>query len=82
MKLEFTPFEAEQPLRGMKLQEKDAQKDKVCWKSVQKEPKEKMCQLILELQPFRLQFKGKDSMGVEFRSLAVQGKKLLIQKSL
>ena len=42
MKLEFTPFEAEQPLRGMKLQEKDAQKDKVCWKSVQKEPKEKM----------------------------------------
>ena len=34
MKLEFTPFEAEQPLRGMKLQEKDAQKDRVCWKSV------------------------------------------------
>ena len=26
MKLEFTQFEAEQPLRGMKLQEKDAQK--------------------------------------------------------
>ena len=50
-------------------------------KSVQKEPTVKRCLLILELKPRRSQVKGKQSIGRESQSLAVQGKKLLIQTS-
>ena len=46
-------------------------------KSVQKEPTVKRYPLILDLKPFRSQVKGKHSIGREFESLAVQGKKLL-----
>ena len=45
-------------------------------KSVSKEPTVKRCLLILDLKPFRSQAKGKHSIGREFRSLAVRGKKL------
>ena len=48
-------------------------------KSVQKEPKVKMRLLILDLKA--VQVKGKCSIGREFQSLAVQGKKLLTQAS-
>ena len=36
-----------------------------------------MCLLILDLKPFRLQVKGKHTIGREFQRLAVQGNKLL-----
>ena len=36
-KLRFTPCKAEEPLRGMELQEKEAQKIKAYWKSFKKE---------------------------------------------
>ena len=49
---------------------------------VQKEPTVKRCQLILDVKPLRSQFKGKHSIDRESQSLAVQGKKLLIQTSL
>ena len=42
----------------------------------------KKCLLTLDLKPFISQVKGKYSAGKEFLSLAVQGKKLLTQKSL
>ena len=35
------------------------------------------CQLILDLKPFRSQVKRKHSIGKEFQSLALRGKKLL-----
>ena len=51
-------------------------------KSVQKEPGVKRCLLILDLKPFRSKFKEKHSIGREFQSLAVEGRKLLTQTSL
>ena len=45
--------------------------------SVYKEPTVKRCLLILDLNPFRSQVKGKHSIGKEFQSLAVRGMKLL-----
>ena len=51
-------------------------------KSVQKEPTIKRCLLILDLKPLRSQTKAKNSIGREFQSLAVRGKKLLTQASL
>ena len=49
-------------------------------KYVQGEPAIKKCLVILDLKPFRSQVKGKHcihSIGREFQSLAVSGKKLL-----
>ena len=51
-------------------------------KSVQKEPTVKRCLLILNLKPLRSQVKGNNSIGRQFQSLAVRGKKLLTQTSL
>ena len=48
--MEFTLCKAEQPLQGMELQEKEAQKDR---RSVCKEPAVKRCQLILDLKPLK-----------------------------
>ena len=44
---------------------------------VYKEPTVKRYLLILNLKPFRSKVKGKHSIGREFQSLAVRGKKLL-----
>ena len=55
----------------------EAQKIKAYRESVEKEPTVKRCLLILDLQPFRSLVKGKHSIGREFQSLAVQGKKPL-----
>ena len=52
-KLRFTPCKAEEPLRGMELQEKEAQKIKAYWKSFKKELTVKWCLLILDLKPLR-----------------------------
>ena len=46
-------------------------------KSVQKKHTVQRCLLILDLKPLRSWVKGKHSIGREFQSLAVQGKKLL-----
>ena len=46
-------------------------------KSVKKEPTVKRCLLILDLRPLRSQVKGNHSIGIEFQSVAVRGKKLL-----
>ena len=73
----FTSHKAEEPLQGMELQEKVAKKIKAHRKSLQKEPTVNRCLLILHLKPFRSWVKGKHSIGREFQSLAVQGKKLL-----
>ena len=51
-------------------------------KSFWKEPTNKRCLLISALKSFRLQVKGKHSIGREFQSLAVRRKKLLAQASL
>ena len=72
--MEFTLCKAEQPLQGMELQEKEAQKDR---KSVCKEPAVKRCQLILDLKPLKSWVKGKHSIGRKFQNLAVRAKKLL-----
>ena len=42
----------------------------------------KRCLLILDLRPLRSQVKGKHSIGREFQSLAVWGKKRLTQTSM
>ena len=47
-------------------------------KSVEKEPTVKRYLLILNLKPLRSKVKGKHSIGREFHSLALRGKKLLI----
>ena len=73
----FTPCKAEQPLRSMKFQKMKHKKIKSYGKSVYKEPTVKRCLLILDLKPFRSYVKGKHSIGREFQSLAVRGKKLL-----
>ena len=54
----------------MELQEKQ-KKIKAYKKSVQEEPTDKRCMLILDLMSFRSQVKGKHSIGREFQSLAV-----------
>ena len=46
-------------------------------KSLWKEPTVNKCLLILDLNPFRLYVKRKHSIGREFQSIAVQGKRLL-----
>ena len=56
---------------------KKYKKVKAYQKSVQKQPTVKRCLLIVDLWPLRSQVKGKHSIGREFQSLAVQGKKLL-----
>ena len=48
--MEFTLCKAEQPLQGMELKEKEAQKDR---KSICEEPAVKRCQLILDLKPLK-----------------------------
>ena len=68
---------AEQPLQGMGLQEKEAQKDKSIQEIALKEPTVNTCLSTLYLKPFRSQVKGKYCIGREFQSLAVRGKKLL-----
>ena len=52
-------------------------KIKAYWKSVYKETIVKSCLLILNLNSFRPYVKGKHSIGREFQSLAVRGKKPL-----
>ena len=54
----FTPCKAEQPLRGMELQEKEAQN--TYRKSVKKEPIFTRCLLILDLS--HLDHKSKESI--------------------
>ena len=50
----FTRCKAEQPLPGMDLLEKEAQKKVTAYgKSVQKEPTVKRCLFILDLKPLR-----------------------------
>ena len=46
-------------------------------KSLSKEPTVNKCLLILDLKPFKSYVKGKHSIGKEFHSLAVLGKKLV-----
>ena len=78
--LGFSPSWVELPLQGMELQEKEAQKEKI----IQKISLERtMCLLILDiLKPLRSYVKGKHSIGREFQSLAVRGKKLLTKLSI
>ena len=59
----------------MELQEKEDKKIKAHRKPVEKEPANKRCLLILDLMPF-------PSIGKEFQSFAVQGKKLLTLTTL
>ena len=73
----FIISQAEQPLRGMELQEKEVQKDKAYRKSVWKEPIVERCLFILDLQSVISLVKGKYSVGRKFQGLAVRGKKLL-----
>ena len=61
---------------------KKYKKIKAYTKSLQKELTVNRCLLIPDLKPFRLNVKQKHSIGREFQSLAVQGKKLLTQTSL
>ena len=75
----FTSCKAEQPLRGMELKQKKRSTKEIAGhtKSTQQEPTVKRCLLILDLKPLTSQVKGKHSIGREFQSLAVRGKKLL-----
>ena len=73
----FTPCKAEQPLQGMELQKKKHEKIVAYRKSLEKEPTVNKCLLILDLKPSTLYVKGKYSIGREFKSLALRGKKLL-----
>ena len=73
----FTPCKAEQPLPGIELQEKEAQKIYTAYrKYIWKESAVNKC-LILDIKPFRSYIKAKHSMGREFQSVAVQQEKLL-----
>ena len=67
--------------RAWNYKKKRHKKIKAYRKSLYKEPTVNMYLLILDLKPFRLQVKGKHSIGKEFESPAVQGKKLLTQTS-
>ena len=68
--------------KAWSYKKKKGKKIKAYRKSLQKEPTANRCLLILDLKPFRLQVKGKHSIGREFQILAVQRKRLLIQTSL
>ena len=58
-------------------EKKKHKKIKAYRKFVQKEPTVQRCLLILGLKPFTSQVKENHSIGREFQSLAVRGKKLL-----
>ena len=75
--MEFTPHKAEQPLQGMELQEKEAQKDQSIQEISSERTYSYRCLLILDLKPFRSQVKGKHSISREFENIAVQRKKLM-----
>ena len=60
----------------MSYKKKKHKKIKAYMKSLWKEPTVNECLLILDLKPLRY-IKGKHSIGREFQSLAVRGKKLL-----
>ena len=55
---------------------KKHKKIKAYSKSLYKETTVNRCLLVLDLKPFRLQVKGKHSLGREFQSLAEPGNKL------
>ena len=63
--------------KARSYKEKKHKKIKAYRKHLQKEPTINRCLLILDLKPFRSLVKGKHSIGREFQSLAVRGKKLL-----
>ena len=62
-----TSCKVEQPLQGMQLNEKKKKRIKRFRKAIQKEPKEKICLLTLELKSFRSYVKRKYSAGKEFQ---------------
>ena len=53
LKLGFTPYKTEQPLPGMKLQEKEIKDHNYRGKLLRKKKKEKMCLLTLDFKAFR-----------------------------
>ena len=53
LKLGFTPYKTEQPLLGMKLQEKEIKYNYRGKLLRKKKKKEKMCLLTLDFKPFR-----------------------------
>ena len=60
----FTSCKAEQPLQGMELQEKEAQKDQNIQEMYSERTYSYRCLLILDdLKLFRLKGKGKHSIG-------------------
>ena len=63
--------------KAWSYKKKKYKKIKAYGKSLDKEPAVNRCLLILDLKPFRLQVKGKHSIGIEFQSLAEREKKLL-----
>ena len=63
--------------KAWSYKKKKHKKIKAYRKSLYKEPTFNRCLLILDLKPFRLSVKGKHSIGREFHSVAVRGKKLL-----
>ena len=72
----FIPCKAEQPLRGMEFQGKEAQKDYSIQGICLERTSAKRCLLILDLKSLRSLVKGKHSIGRTFQSLAVRGKLL------
>ena len=63
--------------KAWSYKKKEHKKIKTYRKSLYKEPKVNRWLLILDLKPLGSKVKGKHSLGREFQSLAVQGKKLL-----
>ena len=63
--------------KAWNYKKKKHKKSKAYRKFLYKEPTVTRCLLILEVKPFRLQVKGKHSIGTEFQSLVVRGEKLL-----
>ena len=57
----FTPCKAEQLLRGMELQEKEAQKDQSIHEISLERTYSYQCLLFLDLKPFRL-YRSKESI--------------------
>ena len=79
----FTPNKTELPLLCMIVTRKRrTNRQKAYRKTNQKEPKDKISQLTLLVQPLRSEIKGNRSVGKDFQSLFVQGKKLLTYISL
>ena len=62
----FNTCKAEQPLKGMELQEKEAQKDHSIQDICLEKRTVKRCLLILDLKPLRSYVEGKHSIGREF----------------